>query len=66
MSPAKTNPCAKLTGRTYPEGDWRKMFSQAAGFYLKLKEQVNVNRLMIIIISSIFLCFRQWKLLEEE
>ena len=29
-----------ITNRKYPEGDWKKMFSRAAGFYLKLKEQV--------------------------
>jgi len=28
-----------ITNRKYPEGDWKKMFSRAAGFYLKLKEQ---------------------------
>ena len=35
------------TNRKYPEGDWRKMFSQAAGFYLKFKEQVSNYRKMV-------------------
>ena len=44
------------TNRKYPEGDWRKMCSQAAGFYLKLKEQVIKNNILLlsIVITLIF------------
>jgi len=43
------------TNRKYPEGDWRKMCSQAAGYYLKLKEQtmlVNRGGVMIEIVKT--------------
>ena len=43
------------TNRKYPEGDWRKMCSQAAGYYLKLKEQVIQGEIVIFkLFETIF------------